>query len=117
MPPEESLRASTRLAADPDQHAPHFIDLEIAAGIRNRLARRSLGQAAADAAIAALAGLPIHRYPHVPLLPRIWQLRHNLTPYDAAFVALAEVLGSPLLTADARLAGAPGLRCEVELLA
>jgi predicted nucleic acid-binding protein len=117
MPHQESLRAWTRLAADPDQHAPHFIDLEIAAAIRNRLARGSLAQALADAAIAGLAGLPIHRYPHLPLLPRIWELRHNLTPYDAAYVALAEVLGAPLLTADAKLAGAPGLRCEVELLA
>ncbi len=71
----------------------------------------------ADLAVADLSELLIRRYPHRALLPRIWELRHNLTPYDAAYAALAEVLGAPLLTADAKLAGAPGLRCEVELLA
>jgi predicted nucleic acid-binding protein len=52
------------------------------------------------------------RVPHVALLPRIWQLRHNLSVYDAAYVALAEALGAPLLTADRTLAAVPGLRCE-----
>ena len=56
------------------------------------------------------------RHAHRPLLPRCWELRDNVTPYDAAYVALAEALGVPLLTADARLANAPGIRCEVELL-
>ena len=85
--------------------------------IRRWVAQGKLGLSQADQAILDLAGLPIERYPHVALLSRVWKLRHNLTPYDASYVALAEVLGAPLLTADARLAGAPGLRCEVELLA
>jgi predicted nucleic acid-binding protein len=59
----------------------------------------------------------IRRLPHGPLLPRIWTLRDNLTPYDAAYVALAEAIGATLLTADRKLARAPGIDCEVELLA
>jgi predicted nucleic acid-binding protein len=60
--------------------------------------------------------LPLRRYPHGPLLSRIWELRDNLTVYGAAYVALAEALDAPLLTVDARLARAPGVRCQVELL-
>jgi predicted nucleic acid-binding protein len=70
----------------------------------------------AERAIGRLQALRIERHTHSPLLPRIWGLRENVTPYDAAYVALAEALGVPLLTADARLANAPGIRCEVELL-
>jgi predicted nucleic acid-binding protein len=62
-----------------------------------------------------LRALPIERVPHTALLERAWALRHNLTPYDAAYVALAEALGAPLLTADRRLARASGPRCAVEL--
>lgn len=105
-----------RLAADLDQHAPAVLDLEVVAAVR-RLARGGLGDTRADEVVADLSGLSIRRYPHLALLPRIWELRHNVTPYDAAYVALAEVLGAPLLTADARLATAPGIRCGVELLA
>jgi len=117
MPWEDSQRAWARLASDPDQHAPHFIDLEIAAAIRNRLARGGIPQPLADVAVARLAGLPVRRYPHLPLIPRMWELRHNLTPYDAAYVALAEVLDAVLVTADGRLARAVGPRCAIELLA
>ena len=66
--------------------------------------------------MADLIELPLQRAPHRPLLRRCWELRHNLTSYDACYVALAEALDVPLLTADERLAGAPGLRCTVELL-
>jgi predicted nucleic acid-binding protein len=55
------------------------------------------------------------RYPHAPLAARIWDLRENLTAYDAAYVALAETLGAPLITMDARLAQAPGIRAAVEV--
>jgi predicted nucleic acid-binding protein len=61
--------------------------------------------------------LPLRRAPHRPLLARCWDLREDLAPYDAAYVALAELLGVVLLTADTRLARAPGPRCELELLA
>ncbi len=63
-----------------------------------------------------MSRMALERYSHMPLLPRIWQLRDNLTAYDAAYVALAEALGAPLVTADARLARAAGVRCEVEVL-
>ena len=67
-------------------------------------------------ALDDLADLPIHRYPHDLLLPRIWELRANLTAYDAAYVALAEALGAPLLTRDARLAAAPGHEARIEVV-
>jgi len=67
-------------------------------------------------AFADLADLPIVRVPHADMLPRIWELRDNVTPYDAAYVALAEALNAPLLTADARFAAAPGPRCEFRVL-
>jgi predicted nucleic acid-binding protein len=70
----------------------------------------------AMAALRSLRELEVERYPHVPLLARCWELRENVTAYDASYIALAEALGVPLLTADARLANAPGIRCEVELL-
>jgi hypothetical protein len=63
-----------------------------------------------------LVSLPATRYPHAPFAPRVWELRGNLTPYDAVYVALAEALDCALVTADARLARAPGIRCAVEVL-
>ena len=62
-----------------------------------------------------LAGFPIHRYPHDVLLPRIWELRHNVTAYDAAYLALAEALPAPLVSCDGRLAAAPGHAVNVEV--
>ncbi|RED36140.1 hypothetical protein BJ123_10873 [Rhodopseudomonas thermotolerans] len=67
-------------------------------------------------ALADLADFPLQRHPHEFLLPRIWQLRNNLTAYDATYVALAEVLEAPLLTRDKRLAGAAGHRAQIELV-
>ena len=114
---ESGVRATARLAADADQHAPTLLDLEVVATIRRRLFSAQLSVARADAAVIALTELPIERYPHVLFMPRIWELRHNVSPYDAAYVALAEVLGVRLVTADRRLADAPGTRCTIELLA
>ncbi len=68
------------------------------------------------AALDDLSRLPLLRWPHTPLLPRIWVLRANLTAYDATYVALAEELEAPLLTSDGRLADAPGHRARVELV-
>jgi hypothetical protein len=65
---------------------------------------------------ADLSDLPMHRYPHDVLLPRIWELRHNLTAYDAVYVALAEALDAPLLTRDRRLATASGHGARVDLV-
>ncbi len=70
----------------------------------------------AKVALSDLAALPVRRISHRPLVERCWELRHAVTVYDAAYVALAEALEIPLLTADARLSRAPGLRCRVDLL-
>lgn len=113
---DQGDRARARLGSEPEQHAPGFIDIEVVAAIRNRLWRGQVDEAGADDAVRDLADLAIVRYPHVPLIPRIWELRHDVTPYDAAFVALAEVLDVPLLVADGRLARAVGPRCAIELL-
>ena len=109
--------ASEHLASDHDQRAPGLIDLEVVSMIRRWLANGQIGVSQADQAIVDLAVHPIERYPHVALLPRVWELQHNLTPYDATYVALAEALGAPLLTANGRLARAPGVQCAIVLLA
>jgi predicted nucleic acid-binding protein len=96
--------------------APAVIDLEVMSAWRRLLAAGALDERRAALALADLDALPLERAPHGPLLARCWELRANLTTYDAAYVALAEALGVPLLTGDARLAAAPGIRCEVETL-
>jgi predicted nucleic acid-binding protein len=96
--------------------APHLIDVEVVSAWRRLVAAGELDERSAQRALADLASIPLRRSTHDPLLPRCWELRHNLTPYDATYVALAELLDSPLLTFDARLAAAPGIRCEVEVL-
>lgn len=96
--------------------APELIDLETASVIRSRLGAGALDARRAALALTDLIELPLRRASHRPLLARCWQLRENLTVYDAAYVALAELLDVALLTADARLASAPGLRCELDLL-
>jgi len=83
---------------------------------RRALRAGHLDQRRAGEAVADLAALPLARATHRLLMPRVWQLRGNLSPYDAAYVALAEALDAPLLTADARLGRAPELRCVVEVL-
>ena len=97
--------------------APELIDLETVSVIRRGVQAGRLDARRARFALADLVDLPLRRAPHRPLLVRCWDLRDNLTVYDAAYVTLAELLGVVLLTADARLARAPGLRCDIELLA
>ena len=84
--------------------------------IRRHLQTGRLDARRAELARVDLVELPLHRAPHAPLLARCWELRDNLTVYDATYVALAELLDVVLLTADARLANAPGLRCELDVL-
>ncbi len=96
--------------------APELIDLEVGSVLRRQLANGSIDDRRARLALGDLVDLPMMRAPHRPLLPRCWELRDNLTMYDAAYVALAEELGSSLLTADAKLTQAAGPRCPVELL-
>lgn len=105
--------------SDPTEslHSPHLIDLEVASVLRSLEARGELSPGDAARLIADLLTFDMVKYPHDVLVPRIWQLRGNLTAYDAAYVALAETLGSPLVTCDRRLAAAPGHRARVELFA
>jgi predicted nucleic acid-binding protein len=96
-------------------HAPHLLDLEVIQVLRRYVALRMVREERAAGALRLLLDLPLRRYAHDALAERIWQLRRNLTAYDAAYVALAEALRAPLLTADARLAAAPGHKAEIEL--
>lgn len=96
--------------------APDLLDLEVGSVFRRQLLRGDLDVRRAELALADLLALPVRRVPHRRLLRRCWELRDDLTVYDAAYVAVAEALDVVLLTADARLARAPGPRCEVELL-
>ena len=97
-------------------HAPALIDIEVAQVLRRYLHRAELDQARARASMQLLAAMPLMRYHHEPLLPRIWELRENLTAYAAAYVALAEGLRAPLVTCDARLARAAGPRATIEVI-
>ena len=97
-------------------HAPHLLDVEVAQVVRRYAANGDIDGERGRLALADLADLPLRRYPHEFLLPRIWELRNNLTAYDAAYVALAEALDAPLLTRDRRLAGAAGHRALIELV-
>jgi len=103
-----------RLSADGDLHAPHLIDVEAVHALRRLVRRGDLSLERALAARQDLRDLTIIRYPHVALVDRMWDLREHLTAYEAAFVALSEALGVPLITADARLARATGHGAEIE---
>jgi predicted nucleic acid-binding protein len=96
--------------------APHLIDLEVASAWRRFAAGGSLEERRAQLALEDLRSLRLERVPHGPLLSRCWELRDNLTVYDAAYVALAEALDVTLLTADTRLTTASGVRCEIDLI-
>jgi predicted nucleic acid-binding protein len=96
-------------------HAPHLLDIEVTQVLR-RLARQGLiSSHRAEEALRDLQDLRLNRYAHVVFLPRIWQLRQNLSAYDAAYVVLAEQLGATLVTRDARLASASGHSATVEV--
>jgi predicted nucleic acid-binding protein len=97
-------------------HAPHLLDVEVAQALRHYTARDEISAARGLSLIDLLGRLPITRYPHDSLLDRMWSLRHNLTAYDAAYVALAEALDARLVTADERLAAAPGNRARIEVV-
>jgi predicted nucleic acid-binding protein len=96
-------------------HAPHLLDLEVGQVLRRLVREGAVSALRADQAIEDLLDLRIVRYPHFVLLPRIWQLRHNLSAYDAAYVVLAEKLDARLITRDARLASASGHAVPIEL--
>jgi predicted nucleic acid-binding protein len=96
--------------------APSLIDLEVLSMIKGRLRAGAVDQRRAREAVADFLTVRLRRMPHVGLLPRIWDLRDKLSIYDAAYVALAEAIGVPLLTADRGIARTPGLACDVELI-
>jgi len=97
-------------------HVPHLIDAEVASGLRRRVASAEISPDAGWAALDVWRRLGMIRYPLVGILGRVWQLRDNLSAYDACYVALAEELGCALLTADQRLARAPGSRCPITVV-
>jgi predicted nucleic acid-binding protein len=113
---EDGDLARDRIARDPDLHAPHVLDLEVTSALRKRTASGVLEAGRAADALEGLRLLVVARYPHIPLLARAWELRANVTPYDAAYLALAEALGCRLVTTDVALANVPGARCPVDVL-
>lgn len=119
----EMLSASNRGAAissevldsDAALHAPDLLDAEVANALRKAWLRNELQADRGQLALETLPALPILRHSVAPLLPRVWALRQVMTAYDACYVSLAEVLGAPLVTCDARLARAHGHVARIEL--
>ena len=97
-------------------HAPHLLDVEVAQAFRRYVAARTLGVSRAEEALQDLTGLRVRRYPHLLFLRRVWELRDNLTAYDALYVALAETLDATLVTCDRKIASAPGHQARVEVI-
>ena len=94
-------------------HAPELLDLEVTHTLRRLVLRGSMTAARARLALDVLAVFPVSRYRHGMLIDRVWELRANLTAYDASYVALAELGKATLVTLDERLANAPGIQCQV----
>lgn len=110
-------RVDVRALASAQLVAPHLLDSEAAHALRRHVARGGVTEQQGRDAISFMQRLAIERRPVTELLPRIWDLRHTLTAYDATYVALAEHLeADALLTTDARLSRAPGIRCPVHVL-
>jgi predicted nucleic acid-binding protein len=108
-------RARSRLRGE-HLVAPELVDVEVVSVIRKGLFSGALDERRAAMALDDLANLKLDRVSHRPLLQRVWELRDNLTAYDACYIALAETLGVTLITSDDALSRAPGMRCEVEYL-
>jgi predicted nucleic acid-binding protein len=96
-------------------HVPHLLDVEVLNVLCCQTLRGTLARERGATALKDLESMKMTHYPHTPLLRRIWDLRENVTVYDATYIALAEALGAPLVTRDTRLAQAPGNSATVEL--
>lgn len=96
-------------------HVPHLFEIEVMSALRRYVLRGALSPERASLALDRLSTMIITRYPHTALLPRVWELRENVTAYDAAYIALAETLNAPLITRDERLSRAPGIRATIEV--
>jgi predicted nucleic acid-binding protein len=107
---------STILHRGETLYAPHLLDVEVLQVLRRYVMAGEIGEERALQALEDLRDLPLIRYRHDFLNQRVWELRHNLTAYDAVYVALAEVLQAPLITRDSRIASATGHSARVELL-
>ena len=112
---ESGVLIGRRILTGETLHAPHLIDAEVSQVLRRNLATGILPEGRAKEALQDMADLRLRRYPHVPFLPRVWELRANLTAYDALYVALAESLDATLLTRDGKLAASPGHGARVQL--
>jgi predicted nucleic acid-binding protein len=114
---ETGARVAGRLF-DPAEtiHVPHLLDVEVAHALRRYALSGGIEADEGEDALESFRALPLKRYAHSSLLPRIWQLRDSLSAYDAVYVALAELLSARLVTADRRLAAAHGHRARVELI-
>lgn len=111
------VRVAARVAPEAESlHAPHLLDVEVLQVLRRHTLSGQLRAERAAEALADFLDLDVERHAHDLLASRIWALRANATAYDAAYLALAELLGAPLLTCDARLAGVPGVAARVELV-
>jgi len=97
-------------------HAPHLLDVEVAQVLRRYVRDKTITPQRGQEALEDLGDLPLNRYPHDFLIPRVWELRATLTAYDAIYVALAELLDAPLLTCDGRIASAPGHHAKVDVI-
>ncbi len=106
----------SRLARGDALCAPSHLDIEVVSALRGLALVNPVVERAVPAALRHLAGFPIRRLPLAPHLDRVWELRANVTAYDAAYVALAEQLTAPVITCDAKLAAASGTRCTFDLI-
>jgi predicted nucleic acid-binding protein len=114
---EKAGVARRRLLADrAGLWAPHLVDAEVGHALRRGVRLGQIGATAAGAALEDLIAMPLRRVRHRELIPRAWELRENVSFYDALYVSLAELLGQSLITFDARLASADGVRAEIEVL-
>jgi predicted nucleic acid-binding protein len=114
---QAGIRVEQRIfSAAPNLHAPHLLDVEVAQVLRRYVAAHYLKSGRAEEALQDFLDFPLTRYPHDFLLRRAWDLRRELTIYDAIYVALAEALNAPLVTCDRKLAAASGHSANVEVL-